>query len=106
MASKTTTTKAQKDDQGKARNKVYYAARAELIENHQGEYRQLLQKHADEAGVSLTIRLTPEEKAAKQMEDLIAQYPELAGRLSADRGADPVDPEARFQDAADEVANA
>lgn len=70
------------DETAKARNKVYYAARAELIENHQDEYRELLRKHADAAGVTLKIRKTEEEKAAEQFEKLLAEHPELRHRLT------------------------
>lgn len=70
------------DETSKARNKVYYAARAELIENHPEEYRELLLKHADAAGVTLKIRKTDEEKAAEQFDELLAKHPELAKRIT------------------------
>lgn len=70
------------DETSKARNKVYYAARAELIENHQDEYRKLLEKHAEEAGVTLTLRKSPAEKAEEQMKKLLAEHPELRARFA------------------------
>lgn len=69
------------DEAAKARNKVYYAARAELIENHQDEYRKLLEKHAEEAGVTLTLRKSPEEKAQEQLNKLLTDFPHLAAKV-------------------------
>lgn len=71
------------DDASRARNKVYYAARAALIEAHPDEYRELLNRFAEEAGVTLSIRKTKEERAAEQIEKLLKENPELRDRFAA-----------------------
>lgn len=96
MAGKTTEKRQRSTDEQK-RNKVYYAARAELIENHQDEYRSLLQKHADEAGVTLKIRKTPEERAQEQIEKLLADNPALAAKYGQ-ASEEKLDPENRFEE--------
>ena len=76
------------DEASRARQKVYYSARQRLIENHADEYRTLLNEEADKAGVTLSIRKTPEEKAEEQLAALLEQFPHLQAKVEPLDGED------------------
>jgi len=61
--------------------KAYTRATKDLREAHLEEFQTLHQKHAADLGVEWSPRLTPEQKAAEQMENLLAEFPHLADRF-------------------------
>jgi len=71
--------------------KAYSAAAKELRERHRDEFNALQQKHAKEMGVEWSPRLTPEDRAAQQMESLFAEFPGLRERMLSGNGEAPVE---------------
>jgi hypothetical protein len=63
------------------RRAAYSAAETRLRENHAEEFRTLVTEEATARGVEYVFRLTEEEKAAKQLADLLAKYPGLGQNL-------------------------
>lgn len=59
------------------RRAAYSAAETRLREKYADEFRALVTEEATNRGVEYVFRLTEEEKARKQLADLIAKYPNI-----------------------------
>lgn len=67
----------------KARSRAYHRAVMALRKAHHDEWEDLYAKACANEGVSYTRRLTPEEKAAKQIEALLTKFPNLRNPADA-----------------------
>lgn len=84
-------------------NKSYAIAQRRLREQNLAEFNRLRTQAAKELGYDWHPQPTAEEKAAKQMEELLAEFPGLRDQFglvedpdrTKDLGGDPVDPEAQ-----------
>lgn len=63
------------------RRKAYTMAGTALREAHPEEFKDLYIKAGADLGVQITLRQTPEEKAAADFDALLEQYPDLARRV-------------------------
>jgi hypothetical protein len=61
----------------RTRAKAYAAAEKTLRETHADEFAKMYQAECEKAGIAFRPRLSPIEKARKQIADLQAQFPEL-----------------------------
>ncbi len=68
----------------KARSRAYHKAVMALRAAHREQWEDLYEKACVAEGVTYERRLTPEEKAAKQIEDLLAKFPNLRNPQAAD----------------------
>lgn len=71
------------DEDAERKNKLrtaYGQATQELRDNHRDEFNELYAAAAKEAGVEWSPRLTPEQRAERQYDALLAEYPHLADR--------------------------
>lgn len=71
---------AQQERDAKLR-KAYGVAAKQLREAHQDEFNELHQAAAAVEGIEWTPRATPEQKAADQIDALLAEFPNLKDRL-------------------------
>lgn len=60
---------------------AYGKATQTLRENHRDEFNTLYSEAAGALGVEWSPRLTEEEKARQQFDELLAQYPNLRDRI-------------------------
>lgn len=65
------------------KNRLRNEAEREVLDNHRDEVIQRTQAKYDEHGLEYVRRLTEEEKAAKQIEEIYAQYPHLRPKVEA-----------------------
>lgn len=65
------------------RRAAYSAAETRLREAHHDEFRALVKEEADRRGVTYVFRKTETERAAAQLEQLLADHPELRERVAA-----------------------
>lgn len=70
------------DEKQKRQRKAYTQATARLRENRRAEFDNYLAEESEKLGVEYKRRLTPEEKARRQMAELLQQYPGLADEVS------------------------
>lgn len=71
----------QQNSETTLRRKAYSSAETLLKQRHTDEFKSLVQEEAKRLGVTYVFRETPEEKAAKQMQTLLAQFPHLASQV-------------------------
>lgn len=64
------------------RNKLYTEAQAELRERHEEEFISLISARYAEHGLQYRRRLSDEQKAEKQIRDLLAAHPGLAEKFA------------------------
>lgn len=87
MTDQTVDSTEQGDEQSKGRNtalrQAYTAATSRLRDAHRDEFERLYQQEATNRGVEYTPRLTPEQKAEKQLADLLREHPHLRERVAA-----------------------
>lgn len=85
--SKTTAPAPTEDDEAKRvhalKNKLRNEADREVLTKYKTERDEIAQRKFKENGLEYTRRLTPSELAAKKVEDLIAENPELEAQLRA-----------------------
>lgn len=74
-------TEAAKEYDTKRRQSIA-AAQAALQEVHPVEYRALVNNEAVARGIEIKFRLSPQEKAQRQLDDLLREHPELANRVA------------------------
>lgn len=67
---------------------AYSQASKDLRQTHREEFNELHRKHAIELGVDWEPRPTAEQKAAEQIEALLAQYPQLRDRVGGQTAID------------------
>ena len=63
------------------KNRLRNEAEREVLNNHKGEVIKITEAKYDQHGLEYVRRLTDEEKAAKQIEELYAQFPHLRPQL-------------------------
>jgi hypothetical protein len=63
------------------KREAYSAATARIRESHKDEFRGLVQEEAAKRGVTYEFRKSAEEKAAEQLADLLAKFPDLATKV-------------------------
>jgi hypothetical protein len=63
------------------RNKLRAEAEREVIQNHNDEYHALAEAKFNQAGLEYTRRMTPEERAKREVEAILKQFPELRDKL-------------------------
>lgn len=73
---------AAETDRKELLRKAYGTATQRLRENHRDEFNEAYSKAAKELGVEWTPRLTDEEKAEQQFNELLAAYPNLAEKIN------------------------
>jgi hypothetical protein len=61
---------------------AYGTATQQLREQHRDEFEDLYTAAAKELGVNRTPRLTPEQKAEQEFDELLAEFPHLRDRLT------------------------
>ncbi len=66
-----------------ALRKAYGSATARLREQYRAEFDSLYAQEAKALGVDHTPRLTPEQKAEKELADLLDRHPHLRSKLTA-----------------------
>jgi glutamyl-tRNA reductase len=66
------------------KNRLRNQAERQVIANHVDEYHSLAEELFKAEGLEFTRRLTDEEKAAKKIEELLNQHPELRGKFGKD----------------------
>jgi len=71
----------QAPDQATLLRKTYDVATQKLRENHTDEFITLRRAAAEELGVTWEPRLTPEQKAERDFDLLVQEYPHLKDRL-------------------------
>lgn len=78
-----TTEESTVDSRELTRLKAQLRAQAErtVIQRHQDEYHEEAEKLFAENGLEFTRRLSPKEKAEKEMKELLAKHPELAAKF-------------------------
>lgn len=88
MAAKTTTTakKTERTDDDKARAEARNVAIKRLRENHQTEYNEIMVEEMTARGIDWKPRLTPEEKAQRKIEELLAENPALSAQYKSLQG--------------------
>lgn len=69
-------------DERDPRSAAYGAAVKRLREGHRDEFNAMVAEEMKARGVDWRPRLTPEEKAAKQIKQLLAEHPDLAAQFS------------------------
>jgi len=75
--------KKQKDDNAKALlRQAYGQATQDLRTNHRDEFNELYAARAKELGVDWQPRMTPEQKAEAQFDELLEAYPHLRERVT------------------------
>lgn len=79
--SDSTTTPEATDEKALVR-KAYGTATTQLREAHKDEFHTLMKAAAKDLGVDWSPRPTAQEKARKQMMDLLAAHPELAAEVA------------------------
>lgn len=75
-------TDTEADKRKEALRKAYSNATAQLREAHRTEFDDLYSKAAEALGVTYTPRLTPEQKAEKDLADLLEKFPNLAEKVT------------------------
>lgn len=81
MAKANETTPAPEVDEAALRRKAYTDAERTLRDNHTDEFKSLVLENAAKLGVTYRFRKTKEERAAEQMESLLAEFPELRNKV-------------------------
>lgn len=84
------------DDKTERSNKLrqaYSAATTRLREEHRDEFDTLYSQEAQDRGVDYTPRLTPEQKAAQEMAELLEKFPNLREQFTPDPDEEPVVPD-------------
>lgn len=81
MPRKTATTSAELES---LKGKAYTAASRALREAHRQEFNEHLAQAYAEVGIEWKPRLSEEEKAAAQLEELLEKYPHLAKKVEPD----------------------
>lgn len=66
------------------KNKLRNDAEREVLRNHRDEVVALTKAKFEEAGIEYVHRLTPEEKAKKEIEEQLNQFPELREQFESD----------------------
>lgn len=69
-------------DAAALRREAYSAAQTRLREENRDAYNRIMAEEMQARGIDWAPRLTEEEKAAKQVADLLAQYPSLREQVS------------------------
>lgn len=69
-------------DAAALRREAYSAAQTRLREENRDAYNRIMAEEMRARGIDWAPRLTEEEKAAKQVADLLAQYPSLREQVS------------------------
>jgi hypothetical protein len=64
------------------RRKAYAVATTVLRDRHRREFDELYEAECAKLGVSYKRRLSEEEKAEKQVEELLAKHPDLRSKFS------------------------
>lgn len=64
------------------RRAAYSAAESRLREAHLDEFKALVKEEADRLGVTYVFRKTDAERAAEQLDKLLATHPELRARAA------------------------
>lgn len=75
------------DDKTERSNKLrqaYSAATTRLREEHRDEFDTLYSQEAQDRGVDYTPRLSPEQKAAQEMAELLEKFPSLREQFTPD----------------------
>lgn len=88
-------------DREKLLSQAYNRASQILRERHRDEFHKLYGEHASDLGVEWTPRLTPEQKAEKELQTIFEAWPELRERYqqaaeqqaSSEEGEVPSPPE-------------
>lgn len=75
--------KEAKDKAEKARSRAYHKAVMALRKAHHDEWERLYQLACENEGVAYKRRLTPEEKAAAEIEAILAKFPNLRNPADA-----------------------
>ena len=70
-------------DTAAARREAYSAAQTRLREEFKSDYNRIMAEEMRKRGIDWSPRLTEEEKAAKQVADLLAQFPSLREQVAA-----------------------
>lgn len=76
------TVAADTPDTAALRREAYSAAQTRLREENRDAYNRIMAEEMQARGIDWAPRLTEEEKAAKQVADLLAQYPSLREQVS------------------------
>jgi hypothetical protein len=61
---------------------AYTAATSRLRDGHRDEFERLYQQEAQNRGVEYTPRLSPEQKAEKELADLLEKHPHLREKIT------------------------
>ena len=69
------------------KNKLRNDAEREVLRNHRDEVIALTKAKFEKAGIEYVHRLTPEEKAKKEVEDQLNQFPELREQFESELAA-------------------
>lgn len=75
---------ANKETLQQKKNRLRNEAEREVLNNHRDEYHEIATAKFAAEGLEFSRRLSDEEKAAKKMEDLMEQYPELRKKFAAE----------------------
>lgn len=67
----------------KLKNTLRAEAEREVLANHRDEYHAVASRKFAEKGLEFTRRLTDEERAEKQLQELLAANPALAAKYNA-----------------------
>lgn len=74
---------AEREKRDKALKEAYVAATKRLRDQHQDEFNGYRQLEAAERGYEWKPRSSPEEKAAAELQRLIAEFPHLVNQVTA-----------------------
>lgn len=65
------------------KNRLRAEAEREVLANHRDEYHEVAARKFGEEGLEFTRRLSDEERAEKQLQELLASNPTLAAKYTA-----------------------
>lgn len=69
-------------ERGKKLKKAYSNATSRLRQDHRDDFDKLMSEEAQNLGVEYTPRLTPEERAKKELEEILEQFPSLRDQIN------------------------
>jgi hypothetical protein len=76
-----TTPDTQAEDSKVLTRKAYSQATSRLREAHRDEFNQYMAEEATKLGFEWSPRLSPQEKALKDVQAILAEHPDLADRV-------------------------
>lgn len=72
------------------KNRLRNEAEREVLNNHREEFHAVADKKFSEHGLKFERRLTQKERAAREIEKKLQQFPELRGQFTMNEDREPV----------------